>query len=344
LARIDAPLVALEEKLAQAALRQAEAQAREVQARVATARAFVQVSIADLKQREADLAAAKVDADFCRTELMQVKKAKNAVPQSLVLQKEKRLAVANAQVDSAAAAVQKARADLGVAQAKVRQAEAPLLSAETKRETARIALEKAKYTRGLTRIVSPVDGIVTRRSWLNGQYIRAGEQAGRQPLLTVEQTDRLRVLVDVPDKLVPRTQTGAPAELSFTALPGAAFPALKVSRIGFVEDPATGMMRVEIDVPNPKQLLRPGMRGNATLHLRAPSEALRVKASSVVRVEEDKRAVYVVRDGKARRTPVETGLEDRGQVEILSGLKATDRVVTDPKGLRGEAVPVEVKE
>jgi multidrug efflux pump subunit AcrA (membrane-fusion protein) len=103
-------------------------------------------------------------------------------------------------------------------------------------------------------------------------------------------------------------------------------------------------MRVEIDVPNPKQGLRPGMSGTATFHLGKVPGAVRVPLSCFVTLPAgNKYAVYVVRDGKAHRTEVETGTEYEKEVEVLSGLKPADLVVIDPKGLKGAVVPVEVK-
>ena len=54
--------------------------------------------------------------------------------------------------------------------------------------------------------------------------------------------------------------------------------------------------------------------------------------------------VYVVRDGKAHLTPARLGTMAGGDVEILSGLLPTDRIVVDAAALQGDAVPVEVRE
>jgi hypothetical protein len=53
--------------------------------------------------------------------------------------------------------------------------------------------------------------------------------------------------------------------------------------------------------------------------------------------------VYVVHDGKAHRTRVVAGADDGRQVEILSGLMPTDRVVLHPGSTWAEAVPVTVR-
>jgi hypothetical protein len=102
-------------------------------------------------------------------------------------------------------------------------------------------------------------------------------------------------------------------------------------------------MRTEIDLPNLKGTLRPGMYGQATLHLgKGDPQALRVPQSSVVS-QDIKKVVYVVRDGKAYRTLVQAGQSNDREVEVLSGLKPGDAVVVNPRGLVGDVVPVEVE-
>src|SRR5262249_33595856 len=153
--------------------------------------------------------------------------------------------------------------------------------------------------------------------------------------------DRMLVVVDVPGRDVLLTEPGVPVDLAIDAVPRAQLSGCKVSRVGFALDPKTRTMRAEIDVPNPNQQLRPGMFGTATLHLRKPAPgAVRLPASCLVAAPGGKKAVYVVRGGKARRTEVQLGEEDRKEVEVLSGLKPADLVVTDPKGLTGEVVAV----
>jgi hypothetical protein len=53
--------------------------------------------------------------------------------------------------------------------------------------------------------------------------------------------------------------------------------------------------------------------------------------------------VYVVRDGKAHLTPVGVSYQSDDKIEITSGVRPSDLIVADPRGLKGEVVPVEVK-
>jgi multidrug efflux pump subunit AcrA (membrane-fusion protein) len=122
-------------------------------------------------------------------------------------------------------------------------------------------------------------------------------------------------------------------------------------------------MPVEIDVPNPKGLLRPGMYGSVIIHLKGSPDAVMVPVQCVfghfqetvvidrISIAVNKVVVYIVRDGKAHRTVVTVGQERGGKVEIFAGLKPSDRVVMDIKSLfpnvqpaEVDVVPVEVKD
>jgi HlyD family secretion protein len=346
LAEIDAPLLALDEEQAAAAVQQAKNLIREAEARVAVAKTEVQAAASAVLQRQAEVTGARATEAFRKRQHDRLKGLLNtkSVDVRIVDEQEAHLEAARAQLSAARALVESAKADLALKRSKVAQAEAAVATTKTGAERARIALEKARHARSLTRVVSPVDGVVTRRNYQNGHYVRPGEPGGQLPLITVERIDRVRVVVDVPERDVPLTEPGVPVELAIEALPGVRFKGCKVTRVGFTVDPKSRTMRVEVDVPNPKRLLRPGMYGNATLQFQKGStKALRVPVSCLVPLPGGKQAVYVARAGKAYRTPVQVGQKTGQEAEILSGLGPDDLVVTDPRNLSGEVIPVEVK-
>jgi RND family efflux transporter MFP subunit len=305
LAVIDAPILVAEADQAAAAAELAKAQVQEAEARVGTA-------AAELKAAKDLFTLRAAEADQGRT---------------------------------TAAALEIARSDVPVKASRVDQARAALKIAQAGTSMAQAALAKARLQLGFTRLVSSYDGVVTRRTVDVGDYVQTGDPGRRVPFLTVQRTDLVRVVVQVPERDVPVTERGAPVDIKLDALRGQQFSA-KVSRIGFAEDESTRTMPVEIDVPNPKGLLRPGMNAYAHIHLKASPDALRIPTSCMVGPwgPWSGGSVYVVHDSKARRTYVETGHLQAERVEILAGLKPSDRVVIDPKGLTGPVVPVEVKD
>jgi RND family efflux transporter MFP subunit len=192
-------------------------------------------------------------------------------------------------------------------------------------------------------IRSPYDGYITQRSMLPGDLVRAANGgADSVPLLTVELTDKMRVVVYIPDRDVPYCDVGDPATVEIDALPGKKFEA-KVSRIGRSEDPQTKLMRVEIDVPNPEGEIRQGMYGWVTIMLDQQSDQLSIPSSCLVgKTHEGQGTVYVVRDGRAARVPVKIGRDNGRLVAIRDGLTEKDQVVVHaPPALHdGTAVTV----
>jgi hypothetical protein len=156
------------------------------------------------------------------------------------------------------------------------------------------------------------------------------------------QAHAVRVAVGVPERVVAQVATGHTAELSFEALPDVLTG--KVARVGFAVE-ANGLVRAEIDLPNPKGELRPGMHGSVTLKLgKGPADAVRMPVSAVLNMPGvgPRHGVYVYRDGTARLVPVRVSHVDEQEAEV-SGLSAGDLVVADPSRLKGPEVRVEVE-
>jgi HlyD family secretion protein len=98
-------------------------------------------------------------------------------------------------------------------------------------------------------------------------------------------------------------------------------------------------MHVEVDLPNPTGKICQGMYGRVKILLQK-SDLLSVPSSCLTdRKDGGFAAVFVVRDGHARRVPVRFSEDNGIKVGILSGLKATDEVVPHAGGLTdGQAV------
>jgi membrane fusion protein (multidrug efflux system) len=136
----------------------------------------------------------------------------------------------------------------------------------------------------------------------------------------------LRVFVYVPEEETSRIRRGMPARLRLREFPGREFIGT-VARFATALDLSTRTMLTEIDLPNPTHELYPGMYADVALELERHRDALTVPATAVGGAGEA-RFVYVVRDGALTRLPVTTGISDAGSVEIVSGLRGDEQVVT----------------
>lgn len=223
------------------------------------------------------------------------------------------------------------------------QSRSDVAEAEVELTGAKVSTARANHERliALSRysvITAPFDGVVTARFVDSGALIQA-TTSSNQPVVTVQDLDTIRVYVSVPEVDVPMIHKGTPASMTTAAHPGKEFTA-SVTRYAEALDPATRTMKTEIDVPNSRHLLRPGMYADVTLVLEKTPDAVVVPDTALL-FEGSKKFVYVVRQGKAHRVAVETGFDDGVEAEILSGLNGGEQVVVAGKESLTEGKTVE---
>ncbi len=209
--------------------------------------------------------------------------------------------------------------------------------AKGKLDEATATLERTQTLLSYTRIVSPLSGIVTRRSVDPGAFIPAatsGSVAQSSALLTVMDIRSVRVDVPVPEPEVPLVKVGLPVEATVDELKDRTFRGA-VNRFAYALEEDSKTMTAEAEIPNPDSALRPGMYARVRIAIETRPNALLVPAAAVV-TGKDSASVFVVADGKARRVPVKTGFRDDSSVEILEGLAADQGVI-----LAGVTPPVD---
>jgi RND family efflux transporter MFP subunit len=106
----------------------------------------------------------------------------------------------------------------------------------------------------------------------------------------------------------------------------------KVTRYSDALDRATRTMQVEIDVPNPKCKLSPGMYAQVTLHTDELPDALSVPVLAVHRSGEKATVLTVDAQNRVQPREIATGVEDPNYVQVTSGLKDGDRVILGNAG------------
>ena len=99
-------------------------------------------------------------------------------------------------------------------------------------------------------------------------------------------------------------------------------------------------MHTEIDLPNPKDRIKPGMYGIAKVILDTATKNSTLPAYCLVGESKDgKGELFVIKDGKAKKTKVTVGADDGIRVEILSGITPEDEVIVNT-GSVADGVPV----
>jgi RND family efflux transporter MFP subunit len=201
------------------------------------------------------------------------------------------------------------RAELQVVRAQLKVALAGLHKAESR-------------LRGTT-ILAPFDGVVIQRQCHEGEVVLPGTDRRPAPLLTIAQTNRMRVFVNVPYSDIPLLDIGDPATVS---LGGRAFDC-QVSRIAGSVDSTTGMLLAQIEIENADGRLRDGMVAGATIVLEKYPNAITIPSSAIVVPSPDKVGCFRVLNGHAVWTPITVGWNDGKRVEVLDGLKVGDEVI-----------------
>lgn len=346
LAVIDVPEQEKKAQRLEAEVAQAKAHVTQMESRVESAKADLEVARSGIVFAEATAKSKAAELRFREKQLGRMKDlfALKSIDERLVDEKTEQRDTAQEAERAARASIVSAQAQLAAAKAKVAQADADLLQANAAVHVATAELEQQQVVLDFATIRSPCDGVVTNRTLFPGDFVRAAEAGGQgQPMLTVQCVDRVRVIVQVPDRDVPFTHRGDPAEVEVDALPGEKFVG-KVSRIAHSEDPQTRLMRVEIDLPNHEGRIAAGMYGRVRILLEK-SEALSLPVSALVRGNETGGGtVFVVREGLAHAVAVQAGGDNGVKVAILSGLSERDAVVSNPTAALKDGTAVAVSE
>ncbi len=247
-------------------------------------------------------------------------------------------AVTRQQLDEGQSHLDAARSQAAMADARIAAAESDIEAAKANMALAAASVQKIKTMMQYAQIVAPFNGTVTRRLIDRGAMIQSATSSRTTPLFTIQRIDTIRVFIEVPESALANVKPGLPVKVQ-PYDPGIASIEGKITRIASSLDPSTRTMKTEIDLPNPREALLPGMYARVDLSLDLHANALTIPATALVTEGSDK-FVYTVRDGRAVRTPVTIGLDDGIRVEITSGLTDSDAVVTTGKGLITDGVAV----
>ena len=264
--------------------------------------------------------------------------AQRAEAQSKLQVAEAQLAVARAKTDADTSTYEHLKAaaatpgvvagnDVTVAQKAVEADQSQIVAAQQTAEAARQAERSITQLEGYLHVTAPFDGVVTERNVHPGTLVGPNSgPAATTPMLRVVHTDRLRLVVPVPEAYTADVPSGATISFTVSAYPGQTFSGT-VARIAQAVDIKTRTMAVELDVMNQDGRLAPGTfcQVKWPVHRRTPS--LFVPAGSVGSTT-DRTFVIRVRNGKTEWVDVKTGLASGPLVEVFGDLQPGDEVAT----------------
>lgn len=182
---------------------------------------------------------------------------------------------------------------------------------------------------GFNRVVAPFDGVVTRRNIDVGDLVNAGNGGTGQALFSVAQVDPMRLYIYVPQGYARQIKIGDELVVSLAERAGEQYRGT-VARTARAIDTATRTMQVEIQIPNSTGALIAGSYVQVTLPVNVDAHALVVPTNVLLFRPEGTRVALVDGGGHVHLAPVKLGTDFGTDVEVLSGLTATDRMVLNP--------------
>ncbi len=314
--------------LAAARAAQAAAAEAEAEAKVGAAAAAIERARAELRGEEAMVTLREIELDRWRA----LVEGNPSIERRKIDEAESQLAEAEAARDVGRAGVSAAEARRSEAAAARERARADAAVAAAEEKVAAARRDRVAALLAYGEIVAPFDGVVTMRFAHPGAFIQPAEKnSAATPVFSIARVDRLRVAIDVSIDAVSSLDVGDKVVLDrFAAAPGARVEGA-VARVSGALDERSRMMRVEAEIENPKdsrgrRRIVPGDYCRATIALETLTQARCVPARAV-HPDGDRRVVWVVENGVAKRREIEPRYEDGTIVGVVSGLEAGELVI-----------------
>lgn len=184
---------------------------------------------------------------------------------------------------------------------------------------------------------SPISGVVTARNY------DAGDLPGG-PILTIQQMNPLKVVVNVNEEEFPKVRIGMPVSITFDAVPGETFNG-SVYTINPEIDQATRTFKVEVTISNGAGKVSAGMFARVKFNYGTVNHIV-VPDRAVVKMQgAGTRYVFVYNpNGTVRYVEVKLGQRLGDRYEILSGLSSGDRVVIAGQSRLTDGTKVQLQE
>jgi membrane fusion protein (multidrug efflux system) len=229
-----------------------------------------------------------------------------------------------AQVTAMAESVKEQAAELNRTKILVQSGAIPgsqLDTAKAKYEGARALMAKAQENAGDYSVAAPWDGVVSKVLVKDGDFV-----APRAPLVEMYDPKSLVIRLAVPEAQSTLVLKGMPVKVQMDAYPGKTFEG-KISLVYPDLDTRMRTRTAEIKLNYPVALI-PGMFARLQVGLETASDAVVVPGDAVLVLPNGEKVVFILKDGKAQRRVVKTGLETGGQVQIISGIQPGETLIT----------------
>ena len=210
------------------------------------------------------------------------------------------------------------------------------------RDAARARMDAIRARLSDRVITAPFDGVLGFRRVSPGTLVTPGTE-----IATLDDISVIKLDFPIPESFLANVAPGQKVEALSAAWPEARFEGT-VRAIDSRVDPVTRAVTVRAEIANPEARLRPGMLLTVRL-LKPEREALVLPEIALLQVGAKSFVYRVGADDKVEQVEVKTGARRRGEVEIVEGLAAGERIVVEgtvklrPGAAIAEAKAPEVK-
>lgn len=269
----------------------------------------------DAQKAELDFAQAKANLELNQSIVKSRKElfAQGAIPGRDLDTAQAALVQAQAAYDAAATHLQSVQRVSH--EAALKAAQGQLTSAEGK-------MKGANAQVGYSEIHSPIDGVITDRPLFAGETAAAGT-----PLLTVMDTSTLLAKTHLAQSVVRQMKIGDEADVR---VPGVDDPVIaQVSLISPALDPGSTTVEVWLKINNKADKLKVGTPVKVVITGKTAAQAWKIPNAAVLTAQDGSKSVMLVgKDGAAHKKAVTVGITDGEDVQVLSGISASDQVIT----------------
>jgi len=189
-----------------------------------------------------------------------------------------------------------------------------------------------------TVLVSPISGVVTARNY------DPGDMTGSLPIVTVEQVNPVKIILNISENDFSKVKTGMPVEVSLDSHPGEKYTG-HISLIHPTIDAATRTFTVEVNLANNSDAILPGMFARVDINFGMSKHVVVPDRAVVKQTGSGNRFVYVYNpsDGTVSYNKVELGQRLDNSYELLSGVPDGAEVVISGQTRLADGVKVQIQ-
>jgi membrane fusion protein (multidrug efflux system) len=213
-------------------------------------------------------------------------------------------------------------------------------AAQAQREQAEAGLASAKSQLNDATLVAPINGIIGKRYYENGDMVSLGS-----PVVSIVQMDRVKVTFDATEEDLGRLSAGQEARIQVRSYTEKSFTGM-VNKISPILDPQTRMAEIEVLIDNHDKLLKPGMYAEVEVttgtleNVMVVPRFASIESTTMERIDGEDQViknfyVFTISHGQAKQKKLDVRYINHKTIAVNDGIAVGDTmVITGQNNLR----------